>query len=298
MLLRRYGKNPVISPDPSRPYESKCAYNPAAVLHWGKVYLVYRAEGEDKVSSLCLAVSGDGFSFRKHGDNPVILPDRPEERQGCEDPRITKIGDKFYMTYTAYDGKHPERCENVYTSLAVSLDMVNWEKKGIIARDIKSAAIFPEKVGGKYFMLIGGKRIHAAFSEDLLKWDIEKEPLMETVEGRFDSKYVEVGPPPLVIGNNLVLFFNTADSDGVFHPSLAVLDRKNPRRILYRADGPLMTPAETYETGGKVSNVIFGEGIVEKGGVYFYYYGGADTHVCLATVDRRELEEYVSSVLR
>ncbi len=33
MLFRRYDKNPVISPDPKKPYESKCTYNPAAIVH-------------------------------------------------------------------------------------------------------------------------------------------------------------------------------------------------------------------------------------------------------------------------
>ncbi len=297
MMFKRFEKNPVLNPDPSKPYESKCAYNPAAVVHERKVYLVYRAEGEDKVSSLCLAISDDGLNFRKHDDNPVIRPDIPEEKHGCEDPRITKIGDEFYMTYTAYDGQHPERCENVYTALATSNNLVHWERLGIIAKGIKSAAIFPEKVDGRYFMLIGGKVIHAARSDDLLEWEIDDEPFMSIREDKFDSKYVEVGPPPIFVGDHLVLFFNTADKKGVFHPSMAILDRNDPTKILYRADEPLMTPSEKYELEGKVGNVIFGEGLVELNGRMFYYYGGADTCVGVVTFEKKELEEYVNSLL-
>ena len=84
MLFERCKNNPIISPDTRKPYESACAYNPAAVLYDNKVYVVYRAEGKTKVSSLCLAVSEDGYNFNKYENNPIIKPTLPEEKQGCE----------------------------------------------------------------------------------------------------------------------------------------------------------------------------------------------------------------------
>jgi len=296
MLFKKYKNNPVISPDPNKDYEKKFAYNPAAIVHDNKVYLVYRAEGDSGVSSLCLAVSEDGYKFKKHDNNPVIYPTLPEEKQGCEDPRITKIGDTFYMTYTAYDGMYPERSENICTALVTSKDMIHWEKRGIITKGIKAAVIFNEKVKDKFLMFIGGKNIRIGWSEDLVKWKLDKEPLLDVRKGKFDDKYVEVGPPPFVFKNKMVLFFNTTNKQGVFHPSLALLDRKNPYKILYRADKPLMTPSEKYELEGKVSNVIFGEGLIEFKDNYFYYYGGADKYVCLATVKKSELEKHISSL--
>ena len=296
MLFKRYEKNPVISPDPSKPYESECAYNPAAIVHNNHVYLIYRAEGDSKVSTLCLATSNDGYNFEKYENNPVIEPSLPEEKQGCEDPRITKIGDKFYMTYTSYDGMYPERSENINTSLATSNDLIHWKKHGIVLRDIKSAAIFSEKIKGKYFMFIGGKKIWIATSKNLFDWELEGKPFLETRENMFDSRYVEAGPPPFAFKDKLVLFFNTADNQGVFHPSLALLDKNDPHRIVYRADKPLMTPSGELESKGKVNNVIFGEGLVEFKGLYFYYYGAADKYVCVATAKKPELEKYISSL--
>ncbi len=296
MLFRRYDKNPVISPDPKKPYESKCTYNPAAIVHDNKIYLIYRAEGESGVSTLCLATSNDGYNFKKYENNPLIKPGLPEEKQGCEDPRITKIGDRFYMTYTSYDGMYPERSENINTSLASSKDLVHWKKHGIILRNIKSAAIFSEKIKGKYFMFIGGKKIRIATSKNLFDWELEKKTLLDVRENKFDSRYVEAGPPPFVFQNKLVLLFNTANKQCVFRPSLALLDKKDPHRIVYRADKPLMTPSGELESKGKVNNVIFGEGLVEFNGVYLYYYGAADKYVCLATAKKPELEKYISSL--
>ena len=298
MLFKRYENNPIIVPDTGKDYEKDATYNPCAILHENKIFLIYRAENKPKnaVSQLCLAVSEDGYNFEKYENNPIISPTMPEEKRGCEDPRITKIRDTFYLTYTAYERMHPERSENIYTALATSKDLINWKKQGIIVKDIKAAAIFPEKIDGKYFMFIGGKNIKIATSTDLINWDADKSPILDIRKGYFDNKYVEAGPPPWVYNGKLVLFFNTADEQFIFHPSLALLDKNNPRKVLYRADKPLMTPTEDYEVNGKVNNVIFGSGLVEFKGTYFYYYGAADKVIAVATVSKEELEKYLNSL--
>lgn len=299
MLFQRYERNPIITPDPNNHFESESSYNPTAVVHDGKIYLIYRAEGlydGVAISTLCLAISDDGFNFRKHGENPVIKPTLLEEKRGCEDPRVTKIGDTFYLTYTAYDGMYAERSENIYTALATSKDLINWEKQGIILKDIKAAAISPEKVNGEYVMFIGGKKIQIARSADLLSWELESEVLLDVRKGKFDSMFVEAGPAPLIFQDKLVLFYNSADSEGKFNPALAILDRHDPRNILYRADKPFMSPIEDYEVNGRINNVIFGDGLVEFNGIYFYYYGAADTFIGVATVGKTSLEEYLSSL--
>ena len=299
MLFKIYKNNPVIHPDPTKDYEKRCTYNPCAIVHDNKVYLIYRAEGESGkfVSRLCLAVSDDGFNFEKYTDNPIIEPTIPEERGGCEDPRITKIGDTFYLTFTSYNGIRPVTPETINESLAVSKDLIHWEKKGIIVKGLKSAALFSEKIDGKYIMFIGGNNIRIARSTDLVNWDVDKESILDIREKKFDNKYVEAGPPPFIFNDKLVLIFNTADKNGVFHPSLALLDKNNPDNVLYRADEPLMTPTEEYELKGHVSNVIFGDGLVEFKGTYFYYYGAADKYVCDATVSKDKMEKYIMGLM-
>ena len=145
-------------------------------------------------------------------------------------------------------------------------------------------------------MFIGGKNIKIATSTDLINWDADKSPILDIRKGYFDDKYVEAGPPPFVYNSKLVLFFNTADEQFIFHPSLALLDKNNPRKVLYRADKPLMTPTKDYEVNGKVNNVIFGSGLVEFKGTYFYYYGAADKVIAVATVSKEELEKYLNSL--
>ena len=294
MLFKRYKRNPIIRPDPKKDYEKKYTYNPAAVVHKNKFYLIYRAEGKSDVSRLCLAISNDGYNFKKYKKNPIIEPTIPEEKGGCEDPRITKIGDTFYLTYTSYNGIQPVTSDTINTSLATSKDLTHWKKQGIIVKGLKSTALFSEKINGKYIMFIGGKKIRIAWSKDLINWKVEKNPILEIRENKFDNRYVETGPPPFIFKDKLVLFFNTADKKGIFHPSLALLDKNNPNRVLYRADKPIMTPSKKYELEGKVPNVIFSCALVEFKGTYFYYYGGADKYVCVATIKKEKLEKYLS----
>ena len=297
MLFKRYGKNPIIIPDLTKDYESGCTYNPGAIVHNNKVYLVYRAEGEPQhISRLCLAVSDDGYNFQKYKDNPIIKPSIPEEKGGCEDPRITKISNTYYLTYTSYNGVHPVTSKTINTSLATSKDLIHWKRQGIIVKGLKSTAIFSKKINGKYIMFIGGKNIRIAKSSDIINWNVDKEPILDIRENKFDNRYVEVGPPPFVFDNKIVLLFNTADKNGVFRLSLAFLDKNNPNKVIYRADKPLMVPTEKYELKGNVNNVIFGEALVEFKGTYFFYYGAADKYVCVATVKKAELEKYLSSL--
>jgi predicted GH43/DUF377 family glycosyl hydrolase len=48
------------------------------------------------------------------------------EKKGVEDPRVVKIEETYYVTYTAYDGI------NVMGALATSKDLIHFEKHGII----------------------------------------------------------------------------------------------------------------------------------------------------------------------
>jgi predicted GH43/DUF377 family glycosyl hydrolase len=55
-----------------------------------------------------------------------MVPEFDYESHGVEDPRIVKIDDLYYMTYTAYDGT------NARGALATSKDLIHFEKQGII----------------------------------------------------------------------------------------------------------------------------------------------------------------------
>lgn len=54
--------NPVLRPT-GNGWQSRNVYSPAAIVHEGRVVLLYRAHSEDRVSRIGFAVSDDGLHF-------------------------------------------------------------------------------------------------------------------------------------------------------------------------------------------------------------------------------------------
>ncbi|MBI1739880.1 MAG: glycosidase, partial [Candidatus Koribacter versatilis] len=103
--------------------------------------------------------------------------------------------------------------------------------------------------------------------------------------GHFDSRVVEPGPPPILTKNGIMLVYNGADDKLVYRIGVAVFDRKDPTRLLSRADVPVFAPEKSWEKNGQVPNVVFVEGMVRKGSKYLFYYGGADKYVGVAETE-------------
>jgi predicted GH43/DUF377 family glycosyl hydrolase len=58
-----------------------------------------------------------------------------------------------------------------------------------------------------------------------------------------------------------------------------LFDKRDPRRVLARADKPFMLPTLDWEKTGNVPNVIFLEGAVkDTEGNFTGYYGAADKY--------------------
>ena len=125
--FRRYNHNPIISPRPEFTWEAKATFNPAAVYEDGRFHIVYRAMSLDNTSVFGYASSQDGVHIDERLITPIYVPRANFENKlrsgnsGCEDPRITKIDDTFYMFYTAYDGYTPRVA---FTSIKVD-DFLN-----------------------------------------------------------------------------------------------------------------------------------------------------------------------------
>lgn len=122
-----FEKNPVLKP--GNGFYSKAVYNPAVIKEGDTFFMFFRAESfQGKLTGrIGLAESKDGFSFKIH-PQPVIVPDSKFDKMGCEDPRIVKIGDTFYLTYVSNAGKY--RRGNI--CLATSRDLIHWEKHGTV----------------------------------------------------------------------------------------------------------------------------------------------------------------------
>ena len=109
----RARENPILSPRGDG-FESRDVFNPAAIDIDGTVYILYRAMDDTNTSTIGLALSKNGITIDERATEPVYAPRADFEQKrgkrdansGCEDPRIVRIGNMLYMTYTAYDGVH------------------------------------------------------------------------------------------------------------------------------------------------------------------------------------------------
>lgn len=287
---------PVIAPRGDG-WEQAGTFNPAVVVRGDKIVMLYRAQDKQGTSRLGYAESADGLHFTRRND-PVLSPTEDYEKDGgVEDPRLVQFGNTYYLTYTGYNKKDAQLC------LATSTDLIHWDRKGVIlpankgnwnVKWTKSGAIVPEKIAGKYWMYYLGTtadnrdQAGLASSNDLLHWTDETPvPILPVRPGRFDSRVAEPGPAPILTDHGIVLIYNGADDNLVYRTGIAVFDRGDPRKLLWRSDEPIFFPKRDWEKVGQVPNVIFVEGMVKQGNKYLFYYGGADKYVGVAEASAR-----------
>lgn len=111
-------------------FENEGVLNPAAIKIGSKVHLFYRAVSKGNFSTIGYCVLSDALTVKSRMEQPLLSPEFDYESQGLEDPRIVQIEDTFYLTYTAYDGI------NALGALALSTDLIHFEKQGLIVPKI------------------------------------------------------------------------------------------------------------------------------------------------------------------
>ncbi|WP_159432320.1 glycosidase [Thermosyntropha lipolytica] len=297
--LKRYEKNPILEPIKEHSWESKYVLNPGALRIRDKVYLFYRAVGEDNVSHIGLAIT-DGFDVIERLPRPIFSPAIPEEKMGCEDPRVIIMGDKIIMLYTAYDGNIAQvACASIKLSDFEKGKYTAWKREGLAFTNIwdKDAIIWPEKIKGKYVIY---HRIEPSIwvtYTDELKFPIkEKHAIIAGPRpGRmWDSLKIGAGAQPLKTKYGWLLIYHGVDHNYIYRLGVLLADMENPGRILYRSLNPILEPEKDYEVGldgAWVPNVVFTCGavpaedkeILEDDDEILVYYGAADTSIGVAT---------------
>lgn len=311
--FKRISNNPIITPDPNHKWESKATFNPAAIDLKGGVHILYRALADDNTSTIGYALSTDGTSISERLDKPVYAPREDFETKkiegtnsGCEDPRLTKIGDKLYMCYTAYDGVGPPRVAATYiTEKDFLARRWRWSKPELITPkgvDDKDACIFPQKVGGKYLIF---HRIGTDICADLLSsLDFQTDTINKCIRlfgprpGMWDGAKVGITAPPVKTRRGWVLLYHAvSEQHRSYRIGAVLLDLKDPTIVLSRSSDHLFSPEAVFEKEGIESNVVFPCGMIVREGLLYIYYGGADKVVGVATMKLDTLTEALANIL-
>ena len=95
----------ILSPT-SRAFEKRAVLNPGILQIGNTVHVVYRAVDKDHISTLGYARLDGPLEVVERMKEPLYVPLHKYEKKGLEDPRLTMIDGKIYMTYVAHDGKH------------------------------------------------------------------------------------------------------------------------------------------------------------------------------------------------
>ncbi len=294
-MLKRYKKNPILTPS-KNPWESRLVSNPAAIYLGGKIHLLYTAWGKDRKVRLGYASTSDGLHIDERLDQPIFYPQEKDfEDQGTEDPRLTLLGNKIYLTYTA---KLTEKgiCRPAISSISQKDFLAknwNWsEHRLLLPEHIESnrnVVIFPEKIKGKYVMYhrpiflkdIGS--IWVAYSYDLKHWFGHKK-IAGPRPGMWDDAKIGAGPPPIKLKDCwLLIYHGVHKRDWSYSLGVMLIALDNPEEILYRSDKPILRPEKDYELRGTSSKVVFSCGAVLVNTQLFVYYGAADKVIGVST---------------
>ena len=235
------------------------------------------------LSHLRVARSRDGERFTID-ERPSVVPAGPLETWGIEDPRITKIDNRFLVTYSAVSEK------GVAVGLLSTRDFRSFAREGtILAPTNKDVVLFPEKINGKYMMVhrpvpegIGKPEMWIAESPDLIHWGNHRF-LMGLSGSGWESARIGAGCVPIRTDEGWLLLYHGADSNHRYCMGAALLDLNDPGRVIARAAEPFMSPEADYETNGFFAGVVFACGAIVKDGRVTMYYGVSDESTASAT---------------
>jgi beta-1,2-mannobiose phosphorylase / 1,2-beta-oligomannan phosphorylase len=151
-------------------FECNGVLNPATISNIDGIHLFYRAVGKGNYSSIGYCKLKDPLVVEERFDIPVLFPQSEYESHGVEDPRIVKIEDLYYMTYTAYDGV------NALGALAVSKDLLHFEKTGLIVpqmtyEEFRRLAESKGAINEKYHRYNSHEQIQEKNGKKVYLWD-------------------------------------------------------------------------------------------------------------------------------
>jgi predicted GH43/DUF377 family glycosyl hydrolase len=318
LKLDKHLNNPILAPNEDNGWEAFTTLNPAAFKADGKVHILYRAQGYDYISTVGYARSQDGATIEYRSPKPIYAPHEGFETNtsnsanpkfisaggygGCEDPRVTQIEDRVFMTYVAFDGWSPPRV--ALTSIHIDdflNERWNWEKPVLITKPgvvDKSGCLLPEKINDKYvFFHRVFPNIQIDFVDDL-NFDgktkfLKGEHEIKIRPDKWDSRKIGAGAPPIKTKDGWLLIYYGVDDkdDGKYLIGAMLLDLKDPTKVLHRTDSPIIEPEEHYEMNGFKPGIVYPCGAVVLKNQLMVYYGGADSHVCVATADLNKFIE-------
>ena len=323
--LTRSNRNPILKPDRTHAWESQAVFNGCPVRKGKKTFLFYRALSfphyhteagvQLSVSDIGRAESDNGVTFTKR--IPFIIPEKPWERFGCEDPRVTFFEGKYYIFYTALSD-YPFSPQGIRVGVAMSDDLKTVKEKHLVTPfNAKAMALFPGRVNGKVCAILTAHTDTPPTAIGIALFDKPEDMWSETYWKEWErtlpshsitllrdsNDQIEVGAAPIKTKDGWLIIYSYRargyrSSRPLFSIEAALLDLNDPTKILARTDLPLMVPEEEYELYGIAPKIIFPTGALVNKKKIDIYYGAADTTICLASVCLDDLIHFIKETYK
>ncbi|SDK72644.1 Predicted glycosyl hydrolase, GH43/DUF377 family [Catalinimonas alkaloidigena] len=244
---------------------------------------------------LPVELSPDGLQVLDVHYEKLIQPRTTYQEYGVEDPRITRIGERYYMTTCSVSS------ERLCTTLYTSDNGLDWTLEGIILdHQNKDMLLFPERIGDLYYALtrpmgsvyfapppdrptFPGPTISLAQSPDLLHWKPTDHPFLRPQLGSLISERLGGGTPPLKTPQGWLMLFHGVERRGlvgIYRTFWAMLDANDPHHFLHLEPQPLLEarPELTADQteGIYLTDVVFSTGIAPHNDVLVVASGELD----------------------
>jgi len=256
-------------------YEKQGVEDPRIVFLDGVYYLFYAAfDGKNVLTAY--ATSKDLKQWKKQGTiSPKMTYDEAEDIF-----RSSKLKERYFFFESYYKD-------------VVAPDVLLWEK---------DVFILPKKINNKFALIHRIlPDIQIMYFDDFkdLTLDYWKKYLqklgdfivLEPKHG-YESRNIGGGAPVIETDEGwLMIYHSVEDSNNgkVYHASAALLDKKNPCKVIGHLNKPLFSPTEEYEKSGNVNNIVFPTGTAIFDDRLYIYYGAADKKIAVASVNLNEL---------
>jgi len=324
MKLRRSGRNPILKPR-GDDWEALAVFNCAAIERGSRIYLLYRAVGEyrEYVSRLGYAVLDRELNLVERSSEPVFGPDVRLWELSIEDPRLVEVEEEgeVYMTYVTTPTPAPPAAvrlrlglpkpQQAHPRAAVARLRGFWEfeRLGVITpydAEERDVVLFPKKFDGRFAVLhrpanwvgsgypVSAPSIWFAWLDGIPGVMHGHRVVMEPEE-EWEASKIGAGPPPIETEEGWLLIYHGVDENNVYRAGAALLDPREPWKVIARTREPILEPEEEYEREGDVPNVVFPEGAVVLDGELLVFYGAADKVCCVASATLNEILDALMS---
>lgn len=246
-------------------------------------------EPAKKISTIYAGTSEDGLVFNLPDHPPVLAPGpEPEDKDGCEDPTLTVVGDQTYVYYSGWN-----EAEQVGRMLlAAGPDVQHLEKQGIRIDSSKSVAnpkeaTLVELSDGTWRLFFeyaadDASKIGLASSETVDgPWKVLDDPFTARSLG-WDSWHLSPGPMLTTNPDRPIMFYNGATKDTVWRIGWVAFDA-NCTNVVDRGELPIFEPPPPE---GDESDIAFAASCVEVDGEIWLYYSLADQYLYRTSLDQ------------